>query len=172
MLDTPLTTLVQWQEKAIQFDRQKRMDQAVEQDIQARQGNRPNPRPSPPTPTNRPSPTVNLPRYPTPRPNYPNLSAPRYQPPANVTTQPRPGTTGPMDVERNKQPIRCYGCGQLGHMQKNCPRPAETTRQARAMIQEMNEEQRTTLLRELSTDTTQNNANTEPPQEGFPSAQQ
>ena len=38
LLDTPLTTLTQWQENAIQFDRQKRMDQAVEQDIQAQQG--------------------------------------------------------------------------------------------------------------------------------------
>ena len=38
LLDTPLTTLLQWQEKAIQFDRQKRMDQAVEQDIQNQQG--------------------------------------------------------------------------------------------------------------------------------------
>ena len=38
LLNTPLTTLLQWQEKAIQFDRQKRMDQAIKQDIQARQG--------------------------------------------------------------------------------------------------------------------------------------
>ena len=35
LLNTPLTTFLQWQEKAIQFDRQKKMDQAVEQDIQA-----------------------------------------------------------------------------------------------------------------------------------------
>ena len=34
LLNTPLITLLQWQEKAIQFDRQKRMDQAVKQDIQ------------------------------------------------------------------------------------------------------------------------------------------
>ena len=61
LLDTPLTTLLQWQEKAIQFDRQKWMDQAVEQDIQARQGHRQPPHPTPSSTPNRPSPTVNLP---------------------------------------------------------------------------------------------------------------
>ena len=35
LLDTPLTMLLQWQEKTIQFDRQKSMDQAVKQDIQS-----------------------------------------------------------------------------------------------------------------------------------------
>ena len=91
LLDTPLTTLLQWQEKAIQFDRQKRMDQAVEQDIQARQGHRQTPRPTSST-QNRPSPTINLP----PRVNYPVF---RPLPPNNVSTQPRPGTTGPMDID-------------------------------------------------------------------------
>ena len=61
LLDTPLTTLLQWQEKAIQFDRQKWMDQAVEQDIQSRQGHRQSPCPTPSSTPNRPSPTVNLP---------------------------------------------------------------------------------------------------------------
>ena len=163
LLDTPLTTLLQWQEKAIQFDRQRRMDQAVEQDIQARQGHRQTPRPTTSSTLNRPSPTVNLP----PRVNYPVFRPP---PPNNVSAQPRPGTMGPMDIDRNKQSsIKCYSCGVTGHMARQCPRRRERAQQARALVQELDPEQREQLRQELNDTPSQN---TEPPPEGFPNAQQ
>ena len=165
LLDTPLTTLLQWQEKAIQFDRQKRMDQAVEQDIQARQGHRQPPRPTTSPTPNRPPPTVNLP----PRNPYPVFRPP---PPNNVSAQPRPGTTGPMDIDRNRSSIKCYNCGVAGHIARQCPRARERARQVRALVQEHDPEQREQLRQELNDTPSQNNANTEPPPEGFPSAQQ
>ena len=147
--------LLQWQEKAVQFDQQKRMDQAVEQDIQARQGHRQPPRPTPSSTPNRPSPTVNYPIFHPPPPN-------------NVSTQPRPGTTGPMDIDRNKQSsIKCYNCGVAGHIARQCPRMTERARQARALVQELDPEQREQLRQELNEP-----QNTEPPPEGFPNAQQ
>ena len=144
LLDTPLTTLLQWQEKVIQFDRQRRMDQAIKQDIQSRQGHWQPPRPNPSSTLNQPSPTVNLP----PWVNYPVF---RQMPPNNVPAQPRPSTTGPMDIDWNKQSsIKCYNCGVAGHITRQCLRTREQVQQVRALVQELNPEQRETLWQELN----------------------
>ena len=60
-----------------------------------------------------------------------------------------------------------------GHITRECPRMREQTRQARAMVQEPDPEQCEVLRQELNNDTSsQNNTNTKPPPECFPSAQQ
>ena len=139
------------------------MDQAVEQDIQARQGHRQPPRPNTSSTPNQPSPTVNLP----PRVNYLVFRPP---PPSNVSAQPRPGTTGPMDIDRNKQSsIKCYNCGVAGHVVRQCPRTRERAQQVRALVQELNPEQREQLQQELNDTPSQN---TKPPLEDFLNTQQ
>ena len=149
LLDTPLITLTQWQDKAIQFDRQRRADQAMEKDLQHRTNTRPIPKANPP------------PANPPPRPFLP-------RPAWNLPPRPPP-TRDPnaMDVDRSRSSQRCYQCCQKGHFARDCPqRQRHTAAHTRAFIEELNDEQKDVLLRQLQGEVI------EEPTKGFQTAQQ
>ena len=53
-----------------------------------------------------------------------------------------------MEVDRSKQPLRCFGCGQIGHLRNNCP-SGKVKMNMRAILENFDEEELDELRGEL-----------------------
>jgi hypothetical protein len=58
------------------------------------------------------------------------------------------GTGQPMDLSKTRQPMRCFNCGELGHMRRDCPKE-KAKMNIRALMDNLEEEELEELKAEL-----------------------
>jgi hypothetical protein len=54
----------------------------------------------------------------------------------------------PMDVDRSQQNLRCFGCGEKGHMRRDCPKPREQRLNVRALLGNFEDDELQEVLRD------------------------
>ena len=172
-MDTVPTTLRDWQDKAIQYDRQQRIEWRQEREARTHHSTK-KPEPSSQTPrVNLPQKTIvprppygqqGFPRF--PRERFTEQRPPPYQYPPSTSGPSRPPPPPPrrddaMDVDRARSQGLCFKCGKHGHIARNCP-DRRGPAQARAFVQELNDEEAEVFTRELHT---RQNPEAPPPQD-------
>jgi len=55
-----------------------------------------------------------------------------------------------MDLDTAKANFRCFNCGELGHMRKECPKSDKRPFHTCLIVQEMTKEERKELIEELN----------------------